>query len=70
MNVISPQYFILRIMSTLQGEDVAPGPDPPNLLSEQFSLLSDVNFETTPPGTWFGDVMEDADDQYTLACIS
>ena len=48
-----------------KGNTVAPGEDPPNLLDDQFSLLPEIVFETTPPFTKFGDCVADAESQYT-----
>lgn len=64
LNAYINQYNFLA-ENFAQGTNVDPGPDPPNLLDEQFTLLPEVLFETTPPGTQFGDCVVDADSQYS-----
>ncbi|GAB6018523.1 hypothetical protein CHUAL_013985 [Chamberlinius hualienensis] len=63
LNAYISQYQFLA-SQLIQGNAVEGGPDPPNLLDEQICLLGDVLYETTPPGTWFGDVLYDVQGPY------
>jgi len=52
-----------------QGTTVEPGDEPPNLMDQQFSLLADITWETSPPGTTFGDVLVDAQGPYSQGSV-
>ncbi|KAJ9694880.1 hypothetical protein PVL29_010381 [Vitis rotundifolia] len=53
------QEFEKLAMAIVKGEQVAPGPQPPDLLERQISLLPPVILDITPPGVNFGDIKTD-----------
>ena len=38
-------------------------------MDQQFSLLADITWETSPPGTTFGDVLVDAQGPYSQVSL-
>ena len=52
-----------------QGTTVPPGPNPPNLVSKQFSFLPPVLYDTAPMGKNFGDIKVDAQPSYVPVSI-
>ena len=52
-----------------QGTTVPPGPNPPNLVSKQFSFLPPVLYDTAPMGKNFGDSKVDAQPSYVPVSI-
>ncbi|KAL0533609.1 hypothetical protein IC582_027648 [Cucumis melo] len=53
------QEFKKLAQSLIDGRPVVPGPQPPDLLGRQISLLPPVILDMTPPGVSFGDVKSD-----------
>lgn len=53
------QEFKKLAQSLIDGRPVEPGPQPPDLLARQISLLTPVIMDATPPGVSFGDVKSD-----------
>nr|CAN64196.1 hypothetical protein VITISV_014337 [Vitis vinifera] len=53
------QEFEKLAMAIVRDEQVAPGPQPPDLLQRQISLLPPVILDITPPGVNFGDIKTD-----------
>lgn len=53
------QEFKKLAKALINGEPVEPGPQPPNLLNKQISLLPPVLVDGTPFGASFGDVCSD-----------
>ncbi|KAA8549353.1 hypothetical protein F0562_001037 [Nyssa sinensis] len=53
------QEFKKLATALISGQSVEPGPQPPDLLDKQISLLTPVVLDTTPPGTKFGDISAD-----------
>lgn len=53
-----------------KGKPVSPGPNPPNLLGQQWSFLPGVLFDSSPVGKKFGDVKTDAEPSYQpVSCL-
>ncbi|KAL9405061.1 hypothetical protein Peur_002033 [Populus x canadensis] len=48
------------------GQSVEPGPQPPDLLDKQISLLTPVVMDATPPGVHFGDCSSDVPQNSTF----
>lgn len=59
------QQFSKLAGSICTGEKLSDGPKPPDLLDKQISLLPGVVFDTPYYGKKFGDVMSDAQEEYT-----
>ncbi|KAA0031781.1 neutral ceramidase-like isoform X2 [Cucumis melo var. makuwa] len=53
------QEFKKLAQSLIDGRPIVPGPQPPDLLDRQISLLPPVILDMTPPGVSFGDVKSD-----------
>ncbi|KAK0583605.1 hypothetical protein LWI29_000120 [Acer saccharum] len=53
------QEFKKLALALVNGQTVEPGPQPPDLLNKQISLLTPVVMDATPIGTNFGDVKTD-----------
>ncbi|XP_061955727.1 neutral ceramidase 2 [Populus nigra] len=53
------QEFRKLAAALISGRPVEPGPQPPDLLDEQISLLTPVVLDSTRPGAKFGDVKSD-----------
>ncbi|KAG7019159.1 Neutral ceramidase 1 [Cucurbita argyrosperma subsp. argyrosperma] len=53
------QEFRKLAQSLIDGRPVEPGPQPPDLLAKQISLLTPVVMDATPFGVSFGDVKSD-----------
>ncbi|KAK1264876.1 Neutral ceramidase [Acorus gramineus] len=53
------QEFKRLASALLGGQDISPGPPPPDLLSKQISLLPPVVMDATPINIKFGDVSSD-----------
>ncbi|KAJ9146750.1 hypothetical protein P3X46_028981 [Hevea brasiliensis] len=53
------QEFKKLASALLSGQAVEPGPQPPDLLNKQISLLPPVVMDTTPGGVNFGDCISD-----------
>ncbi|KAG2690739.1 hypothetical protein I3760_09G204300 [Carya illinoinensis] len=53
------QEFKKLAAALISGQTVEPGPQPPDLLDKQISLLPPVVIDSTPPGINFGDVETD-----------
>ncbi|XP_010033046.2 neutral ceramidase 1 isoform X2 [Eucalyptus grandis] len=53
------QEFKKLASAMLSGQPVQPGPQPPDLLAKQISLLTPVVMDATPAGVNFGDVKTD-----------
>ncbi|KAL1307247.1 hypothetical protein HN51_049220 [Arachis hypogaea] len=53
------QEFTKLANALISGQPVEPGPQPPDLLDKQISLLTPVVVDTTPLGSNFGDVISD-----------
>ncbi|KAJ6409014.1 hypothetical protein OIU84_008661 [Salix udensis] len=53
------QEFKKLAAALTSGRSVEPGPQPPDLLNEQISLLTPVVMDATPPGVHFGDCSSD-----------
>ncbi|XP_022731128.1 neutral ceramidase 1-like [Durio zibethinus] len=53
------QEFQKLASALIKGQPVEPGPQPPNLLTKQISLLTPVVMDSTPAGINFGDVSSD-----------
>lgn len=53
------QEFKKLATALIGGKPVEPGPQPPDLLNKQISLLPPVVVDSTPPGVNFGDVSRD-----------
>nr|KAG5704893.1 hypothetical protein BaRGS_003876 [Batillaria attramentaria] len=59
------QKFQELAVAIAKGSQVAPGPNPPNLLDKQISFLPPVLYDTAPIGRNFGDLRKDASPSYT-----
>ncbi|KAM7522112.1 hypothetical protein LguiA_012014 [Lonicera macranthoides] len=53
------QEFKKLATALISGKPVEPGPQPPDLLDKQISLLTPVVVDLTPPGVNFGDISTD-----------
>ncbi|XP_021897287.1 neutral ceramidase 2 [Carica papaya] len=53
------QEFEKLAAALISGQALGPGPQPPDLLDKQISLLTPVIVDATPPGVSFGDVKTD-----------
>lgn len=53
------QEFKKLATALVTGSAVQPGPQPPDLLGKQISLLPPVILDATPPGIKFGDLLSD-----------
>lgn len=53
------QEFKKLAMALINGDTIESGPQPPDLLDRQISLLPPVVVDVTPPGINFGDVKTD-----------
>ncbi|KAF5737214.1 neutral ceramidase [Tripterygium wilfordii] len=53
------QEFKKLASALVSGQILEPGPQPPDLLDKQISLLTPVVLDMTPPGVKFGDVKTD-----------
>jgi len=53
------QEFKKLAAALTSGQSVEPGPQPPDLLDKQISLLTPVVMDATPPGVHFGDCSSD-----------
>jgi neutral ceramidase len=53
------QEFKKLATALMSGKQVEPGPQPPDLLEKQISLLTPVVVDSAPPGVNFGDVSAD-----------
>ncbi|XP_022767649.1 neutral ceramidase 2 isoform X3 [Durio zibethinus] len=53
------QEFKKLATALISGGSVEPGPQPPDLLDKQISLLTPVLLDATPPAVNFGDVKDD-----------
>ncbi|KDP46568.1 hypothetical protein JCGZ_08540 [Jatropha curcas] len=53
------QEFTKLASSLISGQTLQPGPQPPDLLNRQLSLLTPVVLDATPPGVNFGDCSSD-----------
>ncbi|KAF2312612.1 hypothetical protein GH714_035228 [Hevea brasiliensis] len=53
------QEFEKLASALVSGQTVEPGPQPPDLLNKQISLLTPVVMDATPPGVNFGDCSSD-----------
>ncbi|KAJ6309910.1 hypothetical protein OIU76_014785 [Salix suchowensis] len=53
------QEFKKLAAALTSGRSVEPGPQPPDLLNKQISLLTPVVMDATPPGVHFGDCSSD-----------
>lgn len=60
------QEFTKLANALLSGQAVESGPQPPDLLSKQISLLTPVVLDMTPPGVNFGDVSSDVPQNSTF----
>ncbi|XP_044479334.1 neutral ceramidase 1-like [Mangifera indica] len=60
------QEFKKLASALISGQAVKPGPQPPDLLSKQISLLTPVVMDLTPSGVNFGDVKADVPKNYTF----
>ncbi|GFZ19807.1 Neutral/alkaline non-lysosomal ceramidase [Actinidia rufa] len=60
------QEFQKLATALISGQSVEPGPQPPDLLSKQISLLTPVVMDATPPGVKFGDVSTDVPQNSTF----
>lgn len=52
------QELIRLARDMMAGRPSASGPPPPNLHSQQISLLPGVAFDAVPPGSSFGEVVQ------------
>ena len=52
----------------VKGNDVDPGPSPPNYMKSQLTFLPPVIFDAVPSGKSFGSVNEDAKASYCVVC--
>uniref|UniRef100_A0A5B7A822 Neutral ceramidase n=1 Tax=Davidia involucrata TaxID=16924 RepID=A0A5B7A822_DAVIN len=53
------QEFKKLATALISGQSIEPGPQPPDLLDKQISLLTPVVIDMAPPGVKFGDVSTD-----------
>ncbi|KAK3010899.1 hypothetical protein RJ639_012623 [Escallonia herrerae] len=60
------QEFKKLATALISGKPVQPGPQPPDLLDKQISLLTPVALDSTPPGVSFGDVSTDVPQNATF----
>ncbi|XP_008792373.2 neutral ceramidase-like [Phoenix dactylifera] len=60
------QEFKKLASALVSGQNVQPGPQPPDLLDKQISLLPGVVVDTTPIGVKFGDVSADVPENSTF----
>ncbi|XP_077214600.1 neutral ceramidase 2-like [Tasmannia lanceolata] len=60
------QEFKKLATALTSGQSIAPGPQPPDLLNKQISLLPGVVVDTTPMGVNFGDVSTDVPQNSTF----
>uniref|UniRef100_A0A646QF66 Neutral ceramidase n=1 Tax=Hemiscolopendra marginata TaxID=943146 RepID=A0A646QF66_9MYRI len=63
------QQFSSLATHLAKNESISPGPDPPDLLSKQITLLPGVFMDTAPLGTSFGSVYKDAENSYNRSSI-
>ncbi|KAK7494429.1 hypothetical protein BaRGS_00014321 [Batillaria attramentaria] len=63
------QKFQELAVAIAKGSQVAPGPNPPNLLDKQISFLPPVLYDTAPIGRNFGDLRKDASPSYTPGSV-
>ena len=62
------QEFKKLAKALISGQPEEPGPQPPDLLSKQISLLPPVVVDGTPFGVKFGDVCSDVPQNFTFKC--
>ncbi|KAF8396872.1 hypothetical protein HHK36_018507 [Tetracentron sinense] len=60
------QEFKKLATALISGQTVEPGPQPPDLLDKQISLLTPVVVDMTPPGVKFGDISTDVPQNSTF----
>jgi len=60
------QQYKMLASHLATGQKVEPGPLEPNLMERQICLKPGVIYDGAPFGHKFGDVVRDADDQYTV----
>nr|XP_029121100.1 neutral ceramidase isoform X2 [Elaeis guineensis] len=60
------QEFKKLASALISGQNVPPGPQPPDLLDKQISLLPGVVVDTTPIGVKFGDASTDVPENSTF----
>ncbi|KAJ7012701.1 neutral ceramidase 2 [Populus alba] len=60
------QEFKKLATALATGQSVEPGPQPPDLLDKQISLLTPVVMDATPPGVHFGDCSSDVPQNSTF----
>ncbi|KAG1367738.1 putative Neutral ceramidase [Cocos nucifera] len=60
------QEFKKLASALISGQNVQPGPQPPDLLDKQIGLLPGVVVDTTPIGVKFGDVSTDVPENSTF----
>ncbi|KAL6200285.1 hypothetical protein ACLB2K_030067 [Fragaria x ananassa] len=60
------QEFKKLAKALISNQPVAPGPQPPDLLDRQISLLTPVVMDATPPGVSFGDCSSDVPQNSTF----
>lgn len=60
------QEFKKLATALISGKPVAPGPQPPDLLDKQISLLTPVVMDATPRGVSFGDCSSDVPQNSTF----
>ncbi|KAF4372198.1 hypothetical protein F8388_005594 [Cannabis sativa] len=60
------QEFKKLASALVANKEVEPGPQPPDLLNKQISLLTPVVMDATPPGVNFGDVSTDVPQNATF----
>ncbi|XP_004294230.1 PREDICTED: neutral ceramidase [Fragaria vesca subsp. vesca] len=60
------QEFKKLAKALISDQPVAPGPQPPDLLDRQISLLTPVVMDATPPGVSFGDCSSDVPQNSTF----
>lgn len=60
------QEFQKLATALISGKPVEPGPQPPDLLNKQISLLTPVVVDSTPIGVKFGDVSKDVPQNSTF----
>ncbi|GMN47844.1 hypothetical protein TIFTF001_017015 [Ficus carica] len=60
------QEFKKLATALISDQTTEPGPQPPDLLGKQISLLTPVVVDTTPPGVKFGDVKADVPQNSTF----
>ncbi|KAF5939574.1 hypothetical protein HYC85_023833 [Camellia sinensis] len=60
------QEFQKLATALVNGQSIESGPQPPDLLNKQISLLTPVVMDSTPPGVKFGDVSSDVPQNSTF----